>query len=101
MAMGFANTTASIIKLATSIWQLGSEPEVTVLADEDIPHEPSVQKLDAEGREAVWCGLDKLRGKTTREGWQPVRNRNALGKDEIFINRSREAILMSRPKARR
>ena len=53
------------------------------------------QKLHDEGHDMAWVKEGKVRQRL-KEGWEPVAERNKLGRRTIFMDRKRELLLIHR-----
>lgn len=81
---------------ATKDW---TEPKVARVDPlDDIENEPVFQKLKSAGHELVWAREEKLR-RLKREGWEPVAERDQIGRPTVFMDRLQELILLHRAPA--
>ena len=62
----------------------------------DIENEPTYQRLKSEGHEIRWAKVGKMRARS-REGWHPVIERDRLKHPQVFMDRNKELILISKP----
>lgn len=62
---------------------------------DDIENEPAYQRIINEGHEVRWVAERRLRA-VSRDGWQPVTERDRLGRPSVFMDRNNELLLMYR-----
>jgi hypothetical protein len=74
-----------------------TEPKVARFEQlNDADKGPKVIKLKAKGHMFIWAREARLR-QLKREGWEPVFERDAIGRPTIFVDRLEELVLVRRP----
>lgn len=74
-------------------WRDPSEALISPLSD--IENEPTYQQAVKDGAEVAWVAERNVRRKH-REGWQPLTERDRLGRPTIFMDARKELLLMAR-----
>jgi hypothetical protein len=85
----------SIVSLFFTAEKQWKEPKVAKIRMPDIVDEPIYKELKAKNHELTWSLESNLR-KMQRDGWQPVTERDKLGRPTIFSDQYGDQILLHR-----